>query len=71
MKVSTDRPALLVPSGIYMKVSPHSFYYGTSPAPLLLSSRDQHLELGRVSHVVSGMKAAPADNTQQLSEVRL
>lgn len=35
-----------------------SFYYSTSPAPALLSSSNQHLELSRKANVASGIKAA-------------
>lgn len=65
-KVSTDRPGLLVPSGIYVYESfteaiPRNpfFYYSASPAPVLLSSSNQHSELGGVSNMASGIKAAP------------
>lgn len=70
-KVSTDRPALLSPSGglhqSFKEASklapPHSFYYSTSSAPVLLSSSNQHLELGRVSNMASGLKAAVWQHT--------
>lgn len=64
-KVLMDRPALFLPSGIYIKVSlwatPRKpfFYYSTSPAPVLPWSSNQHAELGGVSNMASGIKAAP------------
>lgn len=35
------------------------FYYSTSPAPVLPWSSNQHAELGGVSNMASGIKAAP------------
>ena len=45
-----------------------SFYYSASPALVFLSPSNQHLELGRVSTVASGIKAALWHTTAEQSQ---